>query len=242
MSGHSKWSNIKHRKAAVDAKRGAIFTKLGKEIMVSARLGGGDLNANIRLKAAVTKAKSYNMPRDNIEKAIKKGTGELEGLSYEEAVYEAYAPGGAALIIEVLTDKKSRTIPELKNILTKNGGSMAESGAVSYLFDLIGIIIIEGDNISEDKIMEIVLDSGALDYEKDADHFIIKTRKEDFHSAMQFITPVAESLNWKINLSEIRYVPHLMLDLDEESHARVMKLIEILEDNDDVQNVYSNIH
>lgn len=242
MAGHSKWANIRHRKGAQDAKRGHMFTKLAKEITVSAKLGGGEINSNPRLRAAVSKARTYNMPKDNIEKAIKKGTGELEGVNYEEIVYEGYGPNGIAIVIEVMTDKKSRTVPEIKNILTKAGGSMAETGSVSYLFDHMGIIIIEGEGITEEDILEYVIESGSDDFEQDGENvFVIKTAMDNFHQALIKITRSLEEKPWEITQSELRYVPKAMVELDAESKEKVLNLIDALEDNEDVQNIYTNL-
>jgi YebC/PmpR family DNA-binding regulatory protein len=241
MAGHSKWANIKHRKAAADAKRGHVFTKLAKEIMVSARLGGSDLSINPRLRTAVTKARETNMPKDNIEKAIKKGAGELEGINYEEIVYEGYGPKGVALIIEVVTDKKSRTIPELKSILSKAGGGLGETGSVSFLFDYWGLIAVEGKEISEDELLDIVLESGAEDYEKEEDNiYIVKTQNDKFHNVLNTITPLLEAKNCTIVNSELRYIPKSTIELEPEDLEKVRKLMDILDEHDDVQNVYSN--
>ena len=243
MSGHSKWNNIKHRKGAADAKRGKEFTKLAKEIMVSAKLGGSDLTSNPRLRTAVQKARDFNVPKDNIEKAIKKGAGELEGIEFEEITYEAYGPHGAAYVIEVMTDKKTRTVPELKNIFTKLGGSLGETGSVGFLFDHLGIIIVEAPNIKEDDLIEMVIEIGAEDFEIETEHeFVIKTLKEHFHSVMEALSPIVEARGWKIIQSELRYVAKSSLDLDAPAVAANLSLIDALENHDDVQNVYYNLH
>ncbi|MDH5719076.1 MAG: YebC/PmpR family DNA-binding transcriptional regulator [Spirochaetia bacterium] len=242
MAGHSKWANIKHRKQAADAKRGKIFTRLAKEITVSAKLGGGDENSNPRLRAAILKARESNVPKDNIERAVKKGTGELESDNYEELVYEGYAPGGIAIIIEVLTDKKTRTVPEIKNILSKAGGSMAESGSVSYLFDHKGVILIKGENINEEELLEQVVECGAEDFEKDEENiYVIKSAKEDFHAVLEAFYKIIETKGWEILESELQYVPKTQIALDVDKGGAVMKLIENLENHDDVQNVFSNL-
>lgn len=252
MAGHSKWANIKHRKAAADAKRGTQFTKLAKELMVSAKLGGSDANSNPRLRAAITKARSMNMPKDNIEKAIKKGAGELDGVTYEEIVYEAYGPNGVAIIIEVLTDKKSRTLPEIKNILSKAGGNMGEAGSVSYLFDHMGVILLEQGEVTEenpspeplneDAVMETVLESGAEDYEKDDENlYVVKTQKEQFHAVLDALAPAVEQKGWKIGESGLRYVPKSMIELAADAATKTARLIDNLDNHDDVQNVYSNL-
>lgn len=242
MAGHSKWKNIQHRKGAADAKRGAIFTKLAKEITVAAKLGGGDDTSNPRLRAAIIKARAGNMPKDNIERAIKKGTGELEGVTYEEAVYEGYGPGGIAIMVEVLTDKKSRTIPELKSLFKSNGGAMAESNAVAYLFDKKGLILIEGDSITEDDVMEIALDAGAEDIEKDDEKvYAIKTTINDFHSVLAVLEPKAKEKGYKIVESGLRFLPQSTIAVEGEKGKEALELIDELENHDDVQNVYSNI-
>lgn len=242
MAGHSKWKNIQHRKGAADAKRGAIFTKLAKEITVAAKLGGGDENANARLRAAVIKARTGNMPKDNIERAIKKGTGELEGVTYEEAVYEGYGPGGIAIMVEVMTDKKSRTVPELKSLFKSNGGAMAESNAVAYLFDKKGIILVEGDSITEDDVMEMALDAGAEDIEKDDEKvFAIKTSVNDFHTVLSALEPKIKAKGYKITESGLKYVPQTTITVEGEKGKEALELLDELENHDDVQNVYSNI-
>ncbi|RME93144.1 MAG: YebC/PmpR family DNA-binding transcriptional regulator [Candidatus Hydrogenedentota bacterium] len=246
MAGHSKWANIKHKKAAQDAKRGKIFNKLAKEIEVAAKLGGSDENANPRLRTAILKARQANMPKDNIERAIKKGAGELEGVNYEEFVYEGYGPGGTAIIIEVMTDKKSRTLPEIKSIFTKSGNSLAESGAVSYLFDHVGLILVEGENIDEEKLLDIVLESGAEDFELDDEVgnkkiYAIKTAKENFHSVLTALEPKLQEMGLKIVESGLKYVPQTTIALPKEQALKAIKLIEDLENHDDVQNVYTNL-
>lgn len=241
MAGHSKWANIKHRKAAADAKRGKEFTRVAKEIMISAKLGGSDINSNPRLRAAVQKAREVNMPKDNIEKAIKKGAGELEGVEYEEITYEGYGPHGAAYIVEVMTDKKSRTVPEIKSIFSKYGGSLAETGAVGFLFDHLGIIILEA-NASEDEILEAVVEAGAEDFESEApNEFIIKTAKENFHSASDALTNLAEKKGWKITHSELRYIPKSVMEMAADHLSSNVDLNDALEAHDDVQNVYCNL-
>ncbi len=246
MAGHSKWANIRHKKASADAKRGKQFTKLAKEIIVSAKLGGSDLNSNPRLRSAVSKARTMNMPKDNIEKAIKKGSGELGSDDFEEIVYEAYGPHGVAIIIEVMTDKKSRTLPEVKNLLTKGGGSLGETGSVGYLFDHMGVILIEsktaeGAEITEDDLLEALLEAGAEDYEADEGLFVVKTQKEQFHAVLGAITPLAEERGWNIVESALQYIPKSMIELSTEQTEKVAGLIDNLDSHDDVQNVYSNL-
>lgn len=242
MAGHSKWKNIQHRKGAADAKRGALFTKLAKEIMVAAKLGGGDESSNPRLRTAVLKARQSSMPKDNIDRAIKKGTGELEGVTYEEGVYEGYGPGGIAIMVEVLTDKKSRTVPELKSLFKSNGGTMAEANAVAYLFDKKGLILIEGESITEDDVMEIALEAGAEDIEKDDEKvFAVKTAVNDFHAVLAAMEPKIAARGYKIIESGLKFIPQSTIAVDGEKGKEALELISALEDNDDVQNVYSNL-
>ncbi|MDR3342740.1 MAG: YebC/PmpR family DNA-binding transcriptional regulator [Treponema sp.] len=237
MSGHSKWATIKHKKGAADAKRGQMFTKLIKEISIAARMGGGDPEGNPRLRTAVLKARGANMPKDNIDRAIKKGTGELEGVNYEELAYEAYAPGGVAILIEVLTDNKNRAAADVRNILTRAGGSLATAGAVSRLFKRQGIITLDGEKYTEDQIMEVALDGGAEDVALSDGIIEVTTAPEDFE-------PVMNALNGKgfeTMSAEISMIPEVAKTLDNDATAKVVRLLEKLEDNEDVQNVYSNI-
>ncbi|MEW6066973.1 MAG: YebC/PmpR family DNA-binding transcriptional regulator [Nitrospirota bacterium] len=238
MSGHSKWAQIKHKKAQVDAKRGKIFTKIIKEITVAARIGGGDPSGNPRLRTAVEKAKEVNMPQDNIKRAIMKGTGELPGVSFEEALYEGYGPGGVAILLEVLTDNKNRTTGEIRHILTKHGGNMGEAGCVSWMFAKKGYIIVEKSKIDEDKLMSAALEAGAEDMKNDPkeDNYEIITIPED----MGRVKSSLEATGIPISLAEITMLPKNYITLDEKASEQMMKLIEALEDNDDVQNVYSN--
>jgi YebC/PmpR family DNA-binding regulatory protein len=237
MSGHSKWATIKHKKGAADAKRGQMFTKLIKEISIAARMGGGDPEGNPRLRTAVLKARGANMPKDNIDRAIKKGTGELEGVNYEELTYEAYAPGGVAVLIEVLTDNKNRAAADVRNILTRAGGNLATAGAVSRLFKRQGIITFDGEKYTEDQIMEAALDGGAEDVALSDGIIEVTTAPEDFE-------PVMNTLNEKgfeTLSAEISMVPEAEVALDHDATAKALRLVERLEENDDVQNVYSNI-
>ncbi len=237
MSGHSKWATIKHKKGAADAKRGQMFTKLIKEISIAARMGGGDADANPRLRTAVLKARAANMPKDNVERAIKKGTGELEGVNYEELVYEAYAPGGVAILIEVLTDNKNRAAADVRNILTRAGGSLATSGAVSRLFKRKGVITFDGEKYTEDQIMEAALEGGAEDVANLDGVIEVTTAPEDFE-------PVLNALNekgYESMSAEISMLPEAEVTLDNDGTAKALKLIDKLEENDDVQNVYSNV-
>ena len=237
MSGHSKWATIKHKKGAADAKRGQMFTKLIKEISIAARMGGGDAESNPRLRTAVLKARGANMPKDNIDRAIKKGTGELEGVNYEELVYEAYAPGGVALLIEVLTDNKNRAAADVRNILTRSGGSLATAGAVSRLFKRKGIITFDGEKYTEDQIMEAALEGGAEDV-ADLDGAIeVTSTPEDFEAVLNALN----AKNFESVSAEISMIPDAEVTLEKDATGKALKLIERLEENDDVQNVYSNV-
>ena len=237
MSGHSKWSTIKRKKGANDAKRGAIFTKLIKEITVAARQGGDDINANPRLRTSVAKAKTNNMPNDNIERAIKKGAGNLDGVTYEEIRYEGYGPGGVAIMTDCLTDNKNRTTPEVKAILNKNGGSLGASGCVSYLFDRKGMLIIENGQTSEDDLMEELIEFDIEDIKtEDEGSIVITCSPEGYNEIYDYI----EGKNYKMNYNEITFIPQTTTTLDEKKAAKCLRLIELIEEQDDVQNVYSN--
>ena len=237
MSGHSKWHSIRHKKGATDAKRGKIFTKLIREITVAARLGGGDPDANPRLRTVMLKAREANMPRDNIDRAIKKGSGGGEGSEFHELLYEAYGPGGVALLIQVLTDNKNRSAAEIRNILTKGGGNLGESGSVSYLFSRKGIIAFEAERYNEDQVMEVVLDGGAEDVSSDADTVEVLTGAEDFHATLD----VVERAGLEHRMAEISWVPDVNMPLDEGKAGSALRLIEALEDHDDVQQVSTNM-
>ncbi|PKL32507.1 MAG: YebC/PmpR family DNA-binding transcriptional regulator [Spirochaetae bacterium HGW-Spirochaetae-10] len=239
MAGHSKWANIKHRKDGADRRRGRIFTKLSKELMVSARLGGSDPDANPRLRIAMTKARSANMTTDTIERAIKKGAGELEGLTYEDVFYEIYAPGGVGVIVEAMTDKKSRTTPEIKSMLNRFGGSLAESNAVTRLFMQKGQILIEKKAVDEDRLMELAIESGAEDVRVDEDGYEVLTAPADFASVNEALVKAG----LEIQESGIKYLPldGTEVPVDAEQASKTMKLLELLEDHDDVQAVYHNM-
>jgi YebC/PmpR family DNA-binding regulatory protein len=242
MAGHSKWANIKHKKAAADAKRGKVFTRLAKEMTVAAKLGGADETTNPRLRAAVLKARTANMPKDNIERAIKKGTGDLDGVSFEEIVYEGYAVGGIAIMVEVMTDKKSRTLPEIKNIFSKNAGSLAEAGAVSYLFEYKGEIVIDAIETSEDDFMNVALEAGAEDFQKVSDSvFVVTTSREDFAPVLSAFSDLTEKKSWEILESGLKYIPQAVLEPDSQTMESAAKLIDALENHDDVQNVFYNV-
>jgi YebC/PmpR family DNA-binding regulatory protein len=236
MSGHSKWSSIKHKKAATDAKRGKIFTKLIKEITVAARMGGGDPEANSRLRTAIQAAKSENMPKDNIERAVKKGTGELEGVNYEESVYEGYGPGGAAVLIESLTDNKNRTVADIRHIFSKAGGNMGESGCVAWMFDKKGYIAVENKAVEEDALMEAALDAGAEDIREDDSNYEIITAPEDFEAVKTAI----DGASIPYLVAEVTMLPQSTTFLKGKEAEQMVRLMEALEDCDDVQKVYTN--
>jgi YebC/PmpR family DNA-binding regulatory protein len=236
MAGHSKWANIKHRKAAQDAKRGKIFTRLIKEITVAARLGGGDPEANPRLRQAMDKALANNMPKDNIDRAIKRGTGELEGVSYEEINYEGYAPGGVAVLVECMTDNKNRTVSEIRHIFSKNGGSLGENGCVEYLFNKVGMLVFEGDDIDEDTLLEAAMEAGAEDMEPEDGQFTVYTDPQDFDD----VKAGMEAAGWQPSVAEVTMKPDTTVHVEGKQAEQVLKLLEALEDSDDVQNVYAN--
>ena len=236
MSGHSKWATTKHKKAATDAKRGKIFTKIGKEITVAARLGGGDINGNARLRTAVAKAKAVSLPADNIKRAIQRGTGELPGVSYEEIIYEGYGPGGVAVIIESMTDNRNRTVSEIRNIFSKAGGNMGESGCVSWMFHKKGYLVINSAKIDEDKLMTLALDAGADDMQPEDDNFVVTTAPNDFEK----VKKVLEDAGVSPDVAEITMIPQTYVKLDGKEAQQMLRLVETLEDNDDVQNVYAN--
>lgn len=237
MSGHSKWSTIKHKKGAADAKRGKVFTKIIKEITLAARLGGGDVEGNSRLRQAIAAAKAENMPKDNIEKAIKKGTGELEGgAAYEEVIYEGYGPGGVAVLVEVMTDNKNRTVAEIRHIFSKHGGNLGENGCVAWMFEKKGSLVFSKDVIAEDQLMEVALEAGAEDVrEQESEYEVISDPGtfEEVKSAM-------EVAGIPCLLAEITMIPQNTVELEEGIAGQMLKLMEKMEDNDDVQHVYAN--
>ncbi|MGD9210723.1 MAG: YebC/PmpR family DNA-binding transcriptional regulator [Desulfobacteraceae bacterium] len=237
MSGHNKWSTIKHKKGAADAKRGKIFTKLIKEITVAARMGNsGDPDANPRLRSAILAARTENMPKDNIERAIKKGTGELEGVSYEECNYEGYGPGGAAILVESLTDNKNRAVAEIRHIFNKYGGNMGENGCVAWIFTKKGYISIPKSNAQEDTLMEAALDAGAEDVREDDTYFEVITAPEDFETVKEAIA--AASIAFET--AEVTMLPSNTTDLTGKDAEKMMKLMDAMDDCDDVQKVYTN--
>lgn len=236
MSGHSKWSTIKRKKGVTDAKRGALFTKLIREITVAARAGGEELDSNPRLRTAVLKAKSNNMPNDNIDRAIKKGVGNVDGAVYEEVRYEGYGPGGVAIMVDCITDNKNRTTPEIRSILTKNGGNLGETGSVNYLFDRKGMFVIEAGKATEDEIMEMLLDFDVEDIKTEDENIIVTTSPEGYVAVADFLTK--EEFNLLEN--QLTYLPKTTVALDEKKAAQCLRIIELLEDQDDTQEVYSN--
>jgi YebC/PmpR family DNA-binding regulatory protein len=236
MSGHSKWSTIKRKKGATDAKRGVLFSKLIKEITIAARAGGEDVTSNPRLRTAVLKAKESNMPNDNIDRAIKKGTGALEGVTYEEIRYEGYGPAGVALLIDCVTDNKKRTTPEIRTLLSKNGGNLGDSGSVAYLFERKGMIVIEAGQTTEDEMMEELIDFGIEDIKTEENNIVITTKPENYNDVYDFI----HKKNFKLSFNEITFIPSTTVKLDEKKAGQCLNLIEQIENHDDVQNVYSN--
>ncbi|MFH2045679.1 MAG: YebC/PmpR family DNA-binding transcriptional regulator [Pseudomonadota bacterium] len=237
MSGHSKWSSIKHKKGAADAKRGKTFTKIIKEITVAARMGGGgDPNSNPRLRTAMLAAKAENMPKENIERAIKKGTGELEGVSYEEITYEGYGPSGAAVLVESLTDNKNRTVADIRHIFSKSGGNLGENGCVGWMFEKKGYITVSKEKVSEETIMEIALEAGAEDIREDVEVFEIITGTDDFES----VKSALDNASIICEESEITMLPKTTTNLEGKDAEKMIRLMETLEDSDDVQKVYTN--
>jgi YebC/PmpR family DNA-binding regulatory protein len=237
MSGHSKWATTKHKKAAADAKRGKVFTKIIREITVAAKMGGGDPEGNPRLRTAILKAKENNMPADNIKKAIQKGTGELPGVSYEEITYEGYGPGGVAIIIQIMTDNKNRTVSEIRHLLSKSGGNMGESGSVSWMFQKKGYLSIEKQKADEEKLMSVALDAGAEDIRSDDPTiFEVITTPADFEKVKKAMTDAGLTPSY----AEVTFLPQTYIRLEGKEAEQMLRLMEALEDHDDVQNVYAN--
>jgi YebC/PmpR family DNA-binding regulatory protein len=236
MSGHSKWHSIKHKKAAADAKRGRIFTRYIKEITIAARLGGGDQETNPRLRQAIEGAKSVNMPSDNIKKAILRGTGELDGVNYEAVTYEGYGPGGVAILVEVLTDNKNRSVAEIRHVFSKYNGNLGEKGCVGWMFSRKGMIIIPSGIIEEDQMLEIVLDAGAEDLKSEDDTYEIITSIEEFDTVLKAV----KEKNLKIESAEITMIPSSFIKLEGKQAEQMLRLFEKIEDLDDVQNVWAN--
>lgn len=237
MAGHSKWANIKHKKGAADAKRGKVFTKLIKEITVAARLGGGTIDGNARLRLAVDKARAQSVPKDTIDRAIKKGTGELGGDMIEEVTYEGYGPGGVAILIDCTTDNKTRTVAEIRMIFSKNGGNMGETGSVAWMFEKRGVLRVDATQVKEDELFETALDAGADDLKGEDDTLLVLTSFEDFHKVQEKLA----SKNTPIRSAGIEMLPKNTMAIEDEEQARkVLTLVELFEDNDDVQNVWAN--
>jgi len=236
MSGHSKWSTIRHKKAATDAKRGKIFSKLIKEITVAARMGGGDQASNPRLRTAILAAKNENMPKDNIERAVKKGTGELEGVNYEESIYEGYGPGGAAIFIESLSDNKNRAVADIRHMMTKSGGNLGAAGCVAWMFDKKGYIVIENKAVDEDELMEAAIEAGAEDVREDNSNYEIITAVQDFEQVKAAIDE--QSIPYIV--AEVTMFPQSTVNLQGKEAEQMIRLMEALEDCDDVQKVYTN--
>ncbi len=237
MSGHSKWASIKHKKGALDAKRGQAFTKIIKEITIASRLGGGDEEANPRLRTAILKAKGANMPKDNIERAIKKGTGDLEGVNYVQITYEAYGPGGVAILIDALTDNKNRTAADLRNLLSKGGGNLGETGSVSYLFKRKGVISLDAEKYTEDQIIEVALDAGAEDVSTSEGTIEVLTEPDTFEAVLS----ACQKAGFEQSMAEIAMVPEATITLEPDKTAKVLRLLERLDEHDDVQSVASNL-
>lgn len=236
MSGHSKWASIKHKKALVDAKRGKVFTKLIRELTVAARAGGGNPDNNPRLRVAIESARAANMPSDNIERAVKKGTGGLEGQSIEEVVYEGYGPGGVALYVQCLSDNKNRTASEIRNIFGKKGGNMAGAGSVAWLFEKKGLIVVDGAQVTEDQVLGIVLDAGAEDMKQEGDAFVVTTGPQELEAIRQAL--LAQKVS--VRSADITMIPKSQAPVGPAEAKAVLALIDALEEHDDVQNVYAN--
>ncbi len=236
MSGHSKWATIKHAKGAADAKRGQLFTKFIKEISIAARMGGGDPASNPRLRTAILKARAANMPKDNIERAIKKGTGELGGATYEEKLYEGYGPGGVAILVEVLTDNNNRAAANVRNIFSKSGGNLGATGSVAYMFNRKGVIEYDAEVVSEDEVMDVALEAGADDIVSEDGIITVTTDPASFESVLE----VLQGKGYESVSAEVAMVPDMYSAVDNETATKLQKLIDRLEEDDDVQNVYTN--
>ena len=237
VSGHSKWSSIKHKKALKDARRGKAFTKFIKEITVAARMGGGDINANPRLRTAVITARQNSMPADNIDRAIKKGTGELEGVTYEEVTYECYGPGGVAILVQTLTDNRTRTVADLRSVITKHGGNLAAAGAVAWMFHKRGLLTVERAGVDEDRVMEVALEGGAEDVREAGDILEILTAPDQFEK----VKDALDKAKVAIGSAEVTMIPQSTVAISGKTAEHMVRLLEALEDHDDVQNVSSNM-
>jgi YebC/PmpR family DNA-binding regulatory protein len=238
MSGHSHWATIKHKKGAIDAKRGKLWSKLSRAIIIAARHGGGDPNMNLKLRYAIDKAREVSMPKDNIERAIKRGTGEVEGLTFEEITYEGFGPGGVSLLVDVLTDNRNRTAGEIRKTFERSGGKMGSAGNVAFQFERKGLFSIDGKAVDEDTLMGIALDAGADDLKQAGSTFDITCDPAHFNAVQEAL----QKNNLTPIVAEISQVPKVPMDVDTETAKKVLRLMEALDDNDDVQNVYSNMH
>ena len=236
MSGHSKWSSIKHKKGAADAKRGKIFTKLIKEITVAARMGGGDPDGNPRLRSAIAAAKAENMPKENIERGIKKGTGELEGVSYEEANYEGYGPGGVAVLVDCLTDNKNRTVADIKHLFERHGGNLGEPGCVAWMFEQKGLMVFEKDKVEEEELFDLALEAGAEDVREEETEFEVITEPSDLESVKQAI----DNAGLSYTLAEVTKIPQNTVTVEGKKAQQTLNLMQSIEDHDDVSHVYAN--
>ncbi len=236
MSGHNKWSTIKHKKGAADAKRGKIFSKIIKEISIAARMGGGDADGNPRLRTALNAARMANMPKENVDRAIKRGTGELEGVNYEEITYEGYGPGGVAVLAEALTDNKNRTVAEIRHIFDKYNGNLGETGCVNWIFEKKGMIVIPLKGLTEDEVMELALENGAQDVSAEEDTFEITTAPTDFEAVRKAV----EDKGWKIEEAEITMIPQNSVKLEGKKAEQMLKMMDTLDDHEDLQKVYAN--
>lgn len=236
MSGHSKWANIKHKKGKMDAVRGKVTTKISREITIAVRMGGADPTGNMRLKLALQKARENNIPKENIQRAIQKGSGALEGSNYEEISYEGYGPGGVAIMVEAMTDNRNRTAADVRHLFSKYGGNLGESGCVNWMFKQKGIFVVEQDGIDEEELMLMALDAGAEDFEAADDQFEITTHPDDFEKVQEAL----ENNNIETVVARITMVPETTTSLADDEAAKMMKLLEALEDHDDIQEVYTN--
>lgn len=236
MSGHSKWSSIKHKKGAADAKRGKIFSRLIKEVTVAARMGGGDPTGNPRLRAAIQAAKAENMPKDNIERAIKKGTGELEGTSYEEVNYEGYGPGGVAMLIDCLTDNRNRAVADIKHLFDRHGGNLGEPGCVAWIFEKKGLIVFEKEQVDEEKLLELALEAGAEDVKEHDDQHEVVMDPSDFEA----VKKAFDDAGMTYTLAEVGMIPQNTVKLEGKKAEQMLNLMEALEDHDDISHVYAN--
>jgi YebC/PmpR family DNA-binding regulatory protein len=236
MSGHSKWHTIKHKKGATDAKRGKIFTKLIKEITVAARTGGGDPDANARLRKAILDSKAQNMPNDTIDRAVKRGSGDLDGVNYEEITYEGYGPGGVAILIETMTDNRNRTVAELRHLLSKNGGNLGEAGSVAWMFDKKGYIVVDKEAKSEDELFELAIEAGADDMQDEGSVFEIYTSSDTYHA----VNDAVKDAGIEAQVSELSMIPQNHIALEGADAKQMLKLYEAIDDHDDVQKVYAN--